>query len=121
MVESDVQKLVKLEASKKGFPLWRNNVGAVHTNDGRFIRFGLGNESKRMNACAKSSDLIGIRPLIIRPEHVGITIGQFVAREVKKSDWVYSGTERERAQLTFLEIVTEYGGDAAFCTGEGTL
>lgn len=119
--EAAVQSRVRLEASRKGLRIWRNNLGAVTTDDGRFIRYGLANESKRMNTMIKSSDLIGIRPLKITSEYLGRIVGQFVAREVKPTKWVYKATEREGAQLRFLQLVAAYGGDAAFATGEGTL
>ena len=115
--ESEVQTAIRLEASKKGLRLWRNNVGATYTTEGSFLRYGLCNDSKRMNEHIKSSDLIGIRPVMIG----GQLIGQFVAREVKAGDWKYKGTKREEAQLRFLELVTSMGGDAAFTTKEGLL
>lgn len=119
--EKDIQTLVRLEASRNGLRLWRNNVGAVYTQDGSFLRYGLANESRRMNDSVKSSDLIGIRPVLITQAHVGSVIGQFVAREVKATAWRYTGTKREKAQLAFLNLVIALGGDAAFANGEGTL
>lgn len=119
--EAAVQNNVRLEASRKGLRLWRNNVGACMDDAGNFIRYGLANDSKKMNDLIKSSDLIGIRPVTVTQDHVGLIIGQFVAREVKSGDWSYSGTDRERAQLRFLELVASLGGDAAFAVGEGSL
>ena len=55
------EKRIRLEAAKQGILLWRNNVGAVKTSDGRMIRFGLANDSHKMNQHIKSSDLIGIQ------------------------------------------------------------
>jgi hypothetical protein len=118
--EAAVQTRIRLEASKKGLRLWRNNVGAAQTDNG-FLRYGLANESKQMNNMIKSSDLIGIRPIRIEPHHVGSIIGQFVAREVKAADWIYTNSKREQAQLAFLELVAGMGGDAAFAISEGTL
>lgn len=119
--ESFVQSSVRLEASKKGLRLFRNNSGAVHTEDGRFIRFGLCNDSERVNKVIKSADLIGIRPVVITRFHVGHVFGQFVARECKPAQWRYGATEREVAQLKFLELIMSLGGDAAFATGADTL
>lgn len=119
--EAGAQTAVRLEATRKGLRLFRNNVGATYTADGAFLRYGLANDSVAMNKRIKSADLIGIRPVVITPGLVGLTLGQFVAREVKRPGWRYSGTPREIAQLRFLELVLSLGGDAAFCTGEGSL
>lgn len=119
--EAAAQTDVRLEASRKGVWLTRNNVGALLDERGVPVRYGLGNESKGQNKNFKSSDLIGIRPVVISPGHIGLTAGIFVAREMKKPGWKYTGTARERAQLNFLEFVAARGGDASFCTGVGTL
>lgn len=119
--EGQVMTAVRLEAPRKGIVLWRNNVGALEDKDGRFVRYGLANDSKAVNDRVKSADLIGIRPVIIGPHHVGRTIGQFVSREIKEAGWHYTATKREEAQQRWLEIVVGYGGDAAFATGEGSL
>jgi hypothetical protein len=118
--EAAVQAAVRLEASKKGAILWRNNVGGYYDETGRFIRYGLANDSKAMNQMIKSHDLIGLQPVEITPAMFGRTIGQFVCREVKPSDWRFTGTKRELAQLKFADLVVSLGGDASFTTGEGT-
>ena len=119
--ESAAQASVQLEASHVSIRLWRNNVGATYAPGGQLVRYGLANTSPAVNKRIKSSDLIGIRPVIIRPDHVGTVVGQFIAREMKRPDWKYTGTDRERAQLKFLKLVLSMGGDAAFATGPGTL
>ena len=119
--EAAVQAAVRLEASKKGAILWRNNVGGYYDETGRFIRYGLANDSKAMNRTIKSHDLVGIRPVVIVPVMVGRTIGQFISREVKPQDWRYTATKREAAQLKFADLVVSLGGDSSFTTGEGTL
>lgn len=121
MLESDVTALLKLEASRKGLRLWRNNVGAATDANGNFFRYGLANETAAMNREVKSGDLIGIRPVLVTPGMVGATLGVFVSREAKRPGWRYAGTPREIAQLAWIELVTGLGGDAAFATGEGTL
>lgn len=118
--EASVQADVRLEASQLGFPMWRNNVGAVRTEEGTFIRFGLANDSEAVNKRIKSSDLIGLRPVLITPAHVGKIIGQFMAREVKSGGWKYRATDREKAQMQYLTLVESLGGDAKFVTGRGS-
>lgn len=115
--EAETLGLVRLRASQAGWRVFRNNVGACHTNDGRFIRYGLANDSKRINEALKSSDLIGIRPVRIDSAHLGRVLGQFVALECKRPGWVFTGGAREQAQQDFLSIVDALGGYARFTTG----
>lgn len=119
--EAAVQNNLRLEGARKGVRLFRNNVGAGQLSDGSFVRWGLANESKQVNETIKSGDLIGIRPLTITPVMVGHVVGQFVSREAKEGAWRYSNTEREQAQLRWIQLITSLGGDACFASGEGTL
>lgn len=115
--EKEATKRVKLIEAKNGARLFRNNLGAVYAQDGRFIRFGLANESAQMNAIIKSADLIGIKPIKITRDLVGATIGQFVSREIKKQNWHYTATDREKAQLAWINLINSLGGDACFSDG----
>jgi len=119
--EAYAQSRIVLEAAHKGVRLWRNNVGVLEDRNGRPVRYGLMNESSAMNAVLKSPDLVGIRPVRIEQQHVGLVIGQFCAREAKEPGWHYSETEHELAQLRALELINAMGGDACFATGEGTI
>ncbi len=119
--EQAVKAAVRLEGASKGLRLWVNNVGAFKDERGVQVRYGLANDSKQVNSILKSSDLIGIRPVIIKPHMMGNVIGQFVARECKEPGWKFKGTEREQAQLNFLQLITSFGGDGKFCNGTGTL
>ena len=112
--EALIQSQVRMEASQQGFRLWRNNVGVAIDNRGIPVRYGLCNESKQMNKNIKSSDLIGLRPILITQDMVGKVFGQFVAMEVKKEDWKYKGSDREEAQQRFLTLVESLGGYAKF-------
>jgi hypothetical protein len=109
-----------MEASAKGFRLFRNNVGAGKLENGSFLRWGLCNDSIAMNKKMKSADLIGPRPIVITPAHVGTVIGQFTSIETKRPGWKYRGTEEEEAQLRWAEFVIAFGGYAAFATGPGS-
>lgn len=119
--EAAAQAEVRLEGAKKGVWLTRNNVGALQDARGVPVRYGLANESKEQNKNSKSSDLIGIRSLLIQPSHIGQVVGVFVAREMKAPGWTYKGDAHEEAQLNFLKFVISKGGDASFATGVGTL
>lgn len=115
MLESAVQTHTRLELARAGALVWRNNVGACEDKTGRIIRYGLCNESAQMNRALKSSDLIGVMPVTIRPEHVGRTFGVFIGAECKHSGWhLTPGDERAQAQLRFLELVKGVGGIAGF-------
>ena len=133
--ESAAQQNVEFEVARAGGLIWRNNVGATpaktyHTcphcsfhykelHDP--IRYGLANKSPGMNARFKSADLIGVMPRLIVPEDVGRTIGQFIAREVKRPGWTYTGAGRETPQRAWLELANSKGADAKFTTGAANL
>lgn len=119
--EAWVQSMIRLEAAQKGIRLFRNNVGALLDDRGVPVRYGLANDSAKLNERLKSSDLIGWRPVVIEPYHVGKVIAQFVSRECKKPGWAYSGTPREVAQATWIQLVAADGGDAQFADRAGTL
>lgn len=116
--ESYTQSLTRLAMAKAGCVTFRNNVGALLDQEGRLVRYGLANESAAQNKLTKSSDLIGVRPVLITPEHVGTTLGQFVAVECKKGDWQPGEDKaREQAQQNFGLLVMAHGGHFQFSKG----
>jgi hypothetical protein len=120
--EGRVQSLVRLEAAQKGVMLFRNNVGALPDKRGVPVRYGLANESKRQNEQIKSADLIGWQSFVIEWHHVGLKVAQFVSREVKEEGWIADPNDpHTAAQIAWLNLVIADGGNAAFCTGVGTL
>lgn len=122
--EARAQQAVRIAAAHAGAYAWRNNVGATPAKceacgePMRPVRYGLANDSAKLNRKIKSSDLILAIPRRISAEHVGTTIAQFGAVECKAPGWQYRGTERERAQLAFITLVRRAGGLACFSTGE---
>ena len=103
--EAAVQAAIRIEAGRLGVYLWRNNSGAYQDERGNFIRYGLANESAKVNRLIKSPDLIGVAPG-----------GLFVAVECKTPGWTRPRNDTEHAQLAFLQIVTNMGGRAGFAT-----
>lgn len=120
--ESRQQSLVRLEAAqKRNIYLFRNNVGAMASDTGSFLRYGLANDTPAMNAAVKSADLIGFRSKLITSGDVGTVVAQFVSREVKHATWHWRGTPEEQAQLKWAALINTHGGDAAIVTGPGSL
>jgi len=94
--EIDIQQRIRLDLGRvPGLVLWRNNTGVADYH-GAKVRYGL---------AVGSSDLIGIYSTVIGPEHVGMTLGRFVAGEVKAP----GGTVTED-QARFLSLVSSRGG-----------
>jgi hypothetical protein len=119
--EAGVQSRVRIEAAEAGWHLWRNNVGAGYMRDGSFVRWGLANDSRNLNAKLKSGDLIGWRPRLLKVDDVGKVIAQFVSRECKRSDWKFTGTPEEQAQVRWHALVTASGGDSAIINSTGSI
>ncbi len=117
--EGAVSNIVRIAASRAGWRLFRNNVGALKNESGRLVRYGLLNDSKGLNEFMKSGDLIGLKPILIGPQHVGHVIGQFVSREVKHEGWEPGeDAAREEPQTRWAMLINSLGGDAKFTTGE---
>lgn len=117
--ESQILDEIKLEAAVKfRSHLWRNNVGAMMDAVKRLVRYGLANDSAAMNEKLKSSDYIGITPVIITQEMVGKTIGVFTSIEGKKEGWKWGNTLREIAQKAWIDLVREKGGIAGFASSK---
>ena len=115
--ELDVQDSVMLAACKAGCRVYRNNVGVLKDQRGIPVRYGLANLSSKQNKLVKSADLIGIMPVVIRPEHVGMTMGVFLSLEIKKEGWRYNPNDpHQKAQAAWVDIVRSLGGYAQMIT-----
>lgn len=115
--ETDIVRLIMLAVSKTGARIFRNNTGmgwigksvkftkqqiiSVNAGDvlikqGRVFHAGL---------CVGSSDLIGLKSVIVTPEMVGKPIAVFLAIEGK------TATGRAtKEQIAFIEMVKQSGG-----------
>lgn len=96
--ETSRQNRIRIALSEKGILNFRNNTGALKDKNGRLVRYGL---------CKGSSDIIAIKPVLITPEMVGQTIGQFVAIEVKTPTG-----KPTKDQLNFNKQISDKGGIA---------
>ena len=122
--EARAQQTVRLAVAQAGGYAWRNNVGATPSrcpdcNASQVpVRYGLANDSARLNERIKSSDLILAIPRRVTPGMVGTLIAQFGAVECKRPGWEYTGRGREAPQMAWLALIAALGGYAQFSTGE---
>lgn len=117
MNETALQQHIRLHASNAGVEIWRNNSGVLRDETGRPVRYGLANDSPQLNKQIKSSDLIGVTPVVITQQHVGQLIGVFTAIECKHEGWTMRPSDdRALAQMRFHVIVCAAGGYAGFAT-----
>lgn len=111
MTETDLQRRIQLSLSDKCTRLFRNNNGEAWLGrtfsvvDGRLvdgkatrIAYGLANGS---------SDLIGLRSVIVTPDMVGQCVAIFTAVEVKSARGVVADDQR-----AFVDTVIGLGGRA---------
>jgi hypothetical protein len=106
VTETDVQNASRLAIQAAGGVAWRNNVGCLPNPDtGIPVRFGLGNDSAKLNEVFKTGDLVGLAPL-----------GIFCMWECKKPGWRWTATARERAQWNAIAFVRSRHGRAGFVT-----
>jgi len=115
--ETQLTSWCRLEAPNHGTMLFRNNSGVlVNSMSGRPIRFGLGNDSKKINSVFKSSDLIGITTCRC---DCGKRHGIFTAIEVKAEGWYYNtNNPTHLAQNNFINKIKESGGIAGFVSSK---
>lgn len=92
MTETILVQLARLEASKLGYTLFRNNTGNLQDKNGRWVKFGL---------CIGSADLIGWHN----------KTGKFTAVECK-----IPGNRPTKEQKLFIDAVIKSGGIAGYIT-----
>lgn len=104
MREAEILQRVRLILQTLKVTTFRNNVGRLRSDDGRWVQFGL---------CEGSSDLIGWTEHVIQPHDVGRRVAIFTAIETKAA----RGRTTE-AQETFLARVIVCGGIAGIARDE---
>ncbi|CRI67076.1 VRR-NUC domain protein [Thiocapsa sp. KS1] len=105
MSEKAIQNAIMLAASQAGMTTWRNNTGQAWAGDATRLKDGsvLIRNPRPLHAglCKGSSDLIGIRPVVVTSEMIGQTLAQFAAVEVKTPKGKL--TEHQQKFLAFVE------------------
>lgn len=115
-LEEEVQADLRLKIAREGKTVvFRNNSGAAEDKTGRIIRYGLANDSARINKEIKSHDLIGWTSIVITPEMVGQKVAVFTSIECKRQGWKPDpNDEREKAQRKWGDAVSAAGGISRF-------
>jgi len=122
--EAWAQQQIRMKVAKAGAMAWRNNVGATPVKcpdcgaKRQPIRYGLANDSHKLNSLIKSSDLILAIPRTIKQEDVGKTMAQFGTIDAKRPGWKFTGKGEEAGQAAWMALILKLGGFAAFSTGE---
>lgn len=120
--EGNIIKQVQIQATAKGWRLFRNSVGqgwqgkkaSVIGRDGEIVQLS-GARRVKFGLALGSSDLVGWRPVVITPDMVGKTVAQFVSVECKTRE--YSKTTPD--QDNWLDQVAESGGAAYIARPDG--
>ena len=120
MSESNIQRLGMLALSKVGIRFWRNNVGKSWVGKVLFRTTMTGlvmvpkdciviQNPRPLTAglCPGSSDLIGIKTIIVTQDMVGKPIGVFCAGEAKDEDGKVTDD-----QQNFINVINGAGGIA---------
>lgn len=97
--ESNIQNAISLALSDAGVMPFRNNIGMYRSEQGHYIRYGVGGKG--------GSDLICITPVAVTADMVGQTVGVFTALEIKTKTGKPSAE-----QLAFQSAVRRMGGIA---------
>ncbi len=114
---------IRKRASNWFCRLFRNNNGRLpnpYSEKGRWIRFGLGNETDKFSQEMRSSDYIGPTTIVITQNMIGSKIAIFTSIECKKPGFKqkkkYSKKEREYGQSNWIDMVNHVGGIAGFAS-----
>lgn len=107
MKEQSIQNEILIAMGQAGAYGLRVNSGQfwggeVLSHDGKMLL--LKNPTKILGAPAGTSDIIGCKSVLITPQMIGKTIGQFICLEVKKP-----GEKAKKHQENFLAVMKSRG------------
>jgi len=103
--ETPILQKIRLEVGgRPDVILWRNSTGIAEYPNGTRVPYGL---------CPGSSDLIGLRSVVVIPAMVGRCLAVFTAIEVKVPGG-RTAPQRLRAQEAFIAAVQAAGGLGGF-------
>ena len=105
MSETPILKRIQIAVAKLGVKIFRNNVGTLRDERGRYVSYGL---------CVGSSDLIGWFPTVVTPQMVGRKVAIFIAIEIKTETGVATFE-----QYQFIQAVNRDGGIGFIARSEG--
>lgn len=125
MSEQNIMHSIMVAVSRAGARVFRNNVAMAWVGKSKrynapaIVTVGAGDvvirNARPLHAglCEGSSDLIGITPIIVRPDHVGQKLGIFTALEVKAP-----GGPVTTEQVNFIEQISLAGGIAGIARSD---
>lgn len=116
MSETEILQKCRVRASKLGIVLFRNNVGALEDKNGRWVKFGLADNSP---------DLIGWKSLKVTADMVGEKIAVFVGIEVKTPEGMKPKGKKQKEhfalQQDFVDAINNAGGIGKIICSEDDL
>ena len=125
MKELNLQNLIRIKLTNLGVMNFRNNTGmgwagkAIKIKSTQQVLVQPGDvivkQARPLHAglCEGSSDIIGIKTVVITPDMVGQTVGIFVAPEVKTK----TGRVSKKQQI-FIDNINKAGGIAGVVRNE---
>lgn len=125
MSEQNIMRSIMVAVSRAGARVFRNNVAMAWVGEWKRyvsptkVTVGPGDvvirNARPLHAglCEGSSDLIGITPVVVRPDHVGQKLGVFTALEVKTPEGHVTPE-----QANFVEQISLAGGIAGIARSD---
>lgn len=98
-------EILRSLGGRRDVRLFRNQVGACQTADGRWLRYGL---------APGSADLVGWQSVRVKPWMVGQSLAVFLSLEIKRADGIIAP-----GQKAWLDAIESAGGRAGIVRSVG--